>query len=116
MKAELFTLEYASEPESAIQKRDRILRRLEKNTGKVEFRKLREFVLDQLAHGETRGEWLTDLARQYNLLHGDTRRMGAVLGALSRERLIEQCGTCKRAKGHATAGGIIWKLNTQPDP
>lgn len=112
MTAELFTIETSREPETATAKRDRILRKLEKNTGKVEFKKLREFVLDQLAQGETSGEWLTDLARQYNLLHGDTRRMGAVMGSLSTAGLIEKCGNVQRRKGHATAGGLVWKLST----
>jgi hypothetical protein len=110
MTPDLFTLETTREPESAVAARDRILKKLEKDIGKVEMQKLREFVLDQLRAGSTSGEWLTDLARMSNLLHGDTRRMGAVLGALSREGLIEKCGNVPRLKGHGTSGGNLWKL------
>lgn len=111
MMQDLFTLEVSREPESAVTKRNRILRQIERQTGRVEFQKLREFVLDQLRNGSTSGEWLTDLAKQYNLLHGDERRMGAVLGSLSKAGLIVKAGTCQRRKGNATAGGIVWKLS-----
>lgn len=68
------------------------------------------FVLAYLArHGPTPGEVLvTEASRAYP--PHDARAFGAVFMTLSRRRLIEKCGTCVRAKGHGTAGGIVWRL------
>jgi hypothetical protein len=35
--------------------------------------------------------------------------------ALSRRKLIEKCGHALRAKGHGTAGGLVWRLAARPD-
>jgi hypothetical protein len=61
------------------------------------------------AHGPTPGEVLVSAAGRAHRPHDD-RAFGAVFLKLSRAGLIEQAGHAKRAKGHGTAGGVIWRL------
>lgn len=111
MTPDLFDIPTCREPASVEQERNSLLRKLEKSIGQAEVRKLREFVLDLLHAGPLSGEQLTDRATTANLLHGNPKRMGAVLAGLSRQRMIEKVGSCPRSKGHLTAGGILWSLS-----
>jgi hypothetical protein len=69
-----------------------------------------EFILAWLRrHGPTAGEVLVTEASRVHRPH-DGRAFGAVIAGLSRRKLIEVCGHAPRAKGHGTAGGLVWKL------
>lgn len=67
-----------------------------------------------LAHlrvvGECSGEELTDIARSHGAVPPDDRAFGSVFKSLSRKGLIRHAGFCLRRKGHATAGGRVWRI------
>jgi hypothetical protein len=67
-------------------------------------------VLHLRKHGPTSSEMLTDACKAAGIRTAEDRAFGAVYAALSRAGLIEKAGDCKRAKGHGTAGGILWRL------
>lgn len=68
------------------------------------------FLLDWLArHGPTPGEVLVSEASRLHPPH-DGRAFGAVFLRLKRQGLIVDCGHARRAKGHNTHGGLIWRL------
>ena len=66
-------------------------------------------ILAKLAAGRASGEELTDHVRAEGIEFKDGRALGGVIGGLSRKGLIRVVGTCHRAKGHGTAGGLIWE-------
>lgn len=69
-----------------------------------------EFILSYLGrHGPTPGEVLVTEAAKAHTPH-DARAFGAVFLSLSRRGLIEKCGYARRAKGHGTHGGLVWRL------
>ena len=92
--------------------RDEAMAQVERNAGE-EFRsKAKSFVLTYLAeHGESSGEDVTDACIAAGIEPHDTRAFGPVCFALSRAGQIEKAGFCQRRKGHATAGGIVWRLS-----
>lgn len=62
-----------------------------------------------LAHGATPGELLVDRALMAGFCPPDARAFGAVFKRLVHRKLIEQCGTCVRRKGHSCSGGRVWR-------
>lgn len=66
-------------------------------------------ILEKLRRGPASGEDITDFVRTA-LPMKDGRALGTPFAVLSQRGLIEQCGTCKRRKGHSGAGGRIWRL------
>ncbi len=64
-------------------------------------------------HGEAPGEQITDECKKAGIVPHDDRAFGPVYMGLVTRGLIEKAGTCKRLKGHLTAGGNIWRLVRQ---
>lgn len=72
--------------------------------------KAQAFVLTYLRkHGKTKGEALVNECKKAGMVPHDDRAFGAVFSGLSRAGLIACAGFCLRTKGHATAGGRVWK-------
>lgn len=66
-------------------------------------------ILEKLRRGPASGEDITDFVRAA-LPMKDGRALGSIYSSLARRALIEQADTCKRRRGHGTAGGIVWRL------
>jgi hypothetical protein len=63
------------------------------------------------SNGAMPGEDLVTACRMLGVVPArDDRAFGPVFAALSRAGRIRKAGHCDRAKGHATAGGIVWEL------
>lgn len=93
-------------------------RRAETAAARVEpsFREKAEaLILQKLARGAAPGEDITDFVRAAGLPMADGRALGATYSSLAKRGLITQVGSCKRRRGHGTAGGIVWALTT-PGP
>ena len=69
----------------------------------------RAAILAKLATGPASGEALTDHVRAQGIDFKDGRALGGVIGGMRRRGEIRVVGTCHRAKGHGTAGGLIWE-------
>ncbi len=69
----------------------------------------RALILERLAQGPASGEDCTDYCRERGLQFKDGRALGSVYSSLRRSGLIEEAGSCKRRRGHGTAGGIVWR-------
>lgn len=70
-----------------------------------------QFMLSHLRRcGPTSGEDLTDASREAGHNPADGRAFGGVIQRLHKEGLIEVYGWCLRRRGHATAGGRVWRL------
>lgn len=69
------------------------------------------WVLEHLKrHGPTSGEELVDGMKTAGFIPHDDRAFGPVFQSLSREKHIQKYGYAERAKGHGTAGGVIWRI------
>lgn len=104
--------------EVAIKQRDTAIV-LQAAANGAEFgRKSREFILDYLKeHGPTSGEALVIACKNAGIMPvKDDRAFGGSFLSLSKRGLIVKAGECKRTRGHATAGGIVWKLVKQQQP
>ena len=70
-----------------------------------------DFVLRYLAsHGPTPGEQITNACKAEGVRPHDDRAFGSVYMRLARQGRIVKVGTCRRERGHGTAGGHIWDL------
>lgn len=81
----------------------------------VEFgRRAREHILKHLReNGPTSGETLVTSCVLAGIVPvGDNRAFGGPFFSLKKRGLIRKVGDCKRAKGHATAGGSVYALAT----
>lgn len=71
----------------------------------------RQFVLSYLGNvPRASGEDLVDAAADAGIVATEPRAWGPIFGALSRDGRIAKDGFCQRRKGHATAGGLLWRL------
>lgn len=92
--------------------RYRTLAMLSKRNGQRFTERACAEVLRILQTGPASGEQITDRLKEAGIvpLVGDDRAFGPIYSKLSKEKLIEKCGTCLRRRGHATQGGNIWRL------
>lgn len=99
--------------DDALAARDVTIARVHENAGDEFSSGAKWFVIAYLnLHGPTPGEEITDACKLSGITPHDDRAFGAVYKSLSAARKIERAGYCLRRKGHATAGGIIWRLVT----
>lgn len=99
--------------ELAIKQRDTAIILQAAANGEDFGRRSREFILNHLKeHGPTSGEALVIACKNNNILpaSGDDRSYGGAFLSLSKRKLIYKAGSCKRSRGHATQGGIVWGL------
>jgi len=102
------------DPESVEEERDRAMAQVgthaeERRPGFGEA--AAAFVLAYLeTHGASPGELITVECSEAGIRPHDDRAFGPVYMRLAREGLIEKVGTCRRERGHGTAGGNIWDL------
>lgn len=68
-------------------------------------------ILEKLARGPASGEDITEFVRKV-LPMKDGRALGHAYSTLASHGLIRAVGSCKRRRGHGTAGGIVWSLTT----
>lgn len=75
-------------------------------------RKSRDFILQYLKdNGPTSGEALVIACKNAGIMPvKDDRAFGGSFLSLSKRGLIVAAGSCKRSRGHATQGGVIWAL------
>lgn len=70
-----------------------------------------------LAHlrtvGQCPGEDLTEIAKAHGAVPHDDRAFGAVYQSLSRRGPIKTVAFCLRKRGHGTAGGRVWGLQSE---
>lgn len=100
----------------AIDARDQAMEAVAQHAGDTFQDRALAFVLAYLTvHGETAGEVLTEACRRAGIVPHDDRAFGPVYMKLSRQGLIEKCGTVLRRRGHGTAGGHVWKLTSTKD-
>lgn len=95
--------------------RARGIERAEACTAKAERRGFdtdaaRACILGELERGPQSGEALVSACKAAGIVPHDDRAFGAVFGSLKRRGLIVEHAYCRRAKGHGTAGGIVWGL------
>ena len=97
----------------AIQRRDSAMAKVQANAGETFGRLAREFIVQYLsANGATPGEDITDACVAAGIEPHDTRAFGPVYMSLSKKGVIRKAGMVPRRKGHATAGGYVWELNS----
>lgn len=118
---DLFSKQVRSEPRAPTLAESEVVRddamdRVEKKAG-LQFRiDAGAFVLRYLRlHGESSGEDITDACKEAGIVPHNDRAFGPVYMALSRQGIIEKCGTAARRKGHGTSGATIWRLFEQGD-
>ena len=69
-------------------------------------------VLSYLAEfGVSSGELLTDSCKLAGVKPADDRHFGLVFRTMLKRGLICWAGACKRAKGHASRGGSLYRLS-----
>lgn len=99
---------------SVNQQRDQAIARVAQHAEEARagfLEEARQFVLTYLqVHGATSGEQLTTACKAAGIRAHDDRAFGAVFLGLAKRGQIEKCGTVKRAKGHNTSGGNVWRL------
>lgn len=72
------------------------------------------FVLAYLEmHGPTSGEVITNACKAAGIVPHDDRAFGPVYMGLVRAAKIHKVGTCRREKGHGSAGANVWALLRQ---
>jgi hypothetical protein len=59
---------------------------------------------------ESSSEDIVDACKAAFIRPREDRAFGAIFAKLSRTGVIQKAGYCQRRKGHACAGGIIWRL------
>lgn len=101
-----------SQPDHAIAQRDAALAHHAAVNGKEFGERSRAFILAHLrTHGPTSGEALVIACKAAGIVPvKDDRAFGGSFLSLSKRGLIVKAGECKRTRGHATAGGIVWML------
>lgn len=97
--------------DQAIQARDRAMERVERKSGKEFQDAAKAFIVDYLDdNGPSSGEAITNACKAAGITPHDDRAFGPALYNLAKDHLIAKCGSCKRTKGHGTAGGNVWRL------
>lgn len=102
--------------------RDRALERVaaanQGEAGTAFVDRARAHILRELEqHGPASGEALVVACRAAGVAPlTDDRAFGPVFRRLLNARLIEQIDTCKRARGHGSAGGRIYRRTSTPTP
>lgn len=96
--------------EQARQKRDLILENHEANAGRTFINEASAVIMSRLRTGEASSEDLVDACKENFIIPHDDRAFGTVFANLSRAGKIEKAGYCQRRKGHATSGGIVWRI------
>lgn len=97
--------------DEAIAGRDEGMTRVSRKAGHAFAEQAERFVVIYLRqHNEAPGERITNACKEAGIRPHDDRAFGPVYMRLIRQGLIVKCGTCKRLKGHCTAGGNIWRL------
>lgn len=100
--------------EVAVKKRDAVLVTVQVKAGTEFSRRATAFILRYLSEQEGRrapGEDITDACKAEGIKPlKDDRAFGPVYMALAKKGRIAKVGSVKRRKGHATAGGNVWKL------
>ncbi len=102
--------------ELARKQRDTILIAQEVANGNEFGARMRAFIQEHLEkHGPSSGESITNAAKEAGIVpvRGDDRAYGGSYLSLSKRKVIVKAGSCQRARGHATGGGIIWALANQ---
>lgn len=102
--------------ELARKQRDTILLSQEVANGKEFNMRMRAFIQEYLEkNGPSSGESITNAAKEAGIVpvRGDDRAYGGSYLSLSKRKVIVKAGSCQRARGHATGGGIIWALANQ---
>lgn len=101
--------------EVAVKKRDSVLATVQVSAGTDFSRRATAFILHYLSQQKEHrapGEDITDACKAEGIKPPkDDRSFGAPIMALSKAGLIVKDGYCKRRRGHACNGGVIWKLN-----
>lgn len=102
----------------AVKKRDTAIILHAAANGPEFGRRSRDFILQYLKdNGPTSGEALVIACKNAGIMPvKDDRAFGGSFLSLSKRGLIVKAGECKRTRGHATAGGIVWKLVKQQQP
>ena len=91
--------------------RDKAMSHVETNAGPNFFAQAKAHVLDYLRiYPDSSGEDIVSGGEAAGIVAHDSRSWGPVFGWLSRHKRIVKVGYCERRKGHATAGGIVWRL------
>lgn len=95
---------------TATQQRDVAIARQDAANGEEFAKRSRDFIRSYLFHnGPTSGETLVIACKAAGIIpKGDDRAFGGAFLSLSKKGLIVKVGECKRKRGHATAGGIVW--------
>lgn len=98
---------------AAFAARDIALASVESNAGPSFVDRACDFVTAYLRqHGPTPGEVLTLACRDAGIVPANTdKAFGAVYARLSRQGIISRYAECRRARGHGTGGGSIWRLS-----
>ncbi len=68
------------------------------------------FVLNYLRSGAASSEALTLACKAAGIVPHDDRAFGPVYMRLARRRQIVKVDSCRRERGHGTAGGNVWGL------
>jgi hypothetical protein len=113
MQQPAFEFYHATPPPTVNQQRDQAMARVAAHAEQARA----DFLADAKAcmlrylaqHESASGEVLSAHCKDQGIVPPDDRAFGPVLMALVRERWIEKCGSCRRAKGHGTAGGNLWR-------
>jgi hypothetical protein len=98
------------------QARDQAMAQVEAHAERVRARFVEDakaYMLVYLAthdNAPASGEELSRACKAQGIVPHDDRAFGPVLMALSKEGFIKKCGSCRRERGHGTAGGNLWKL------
>lgn len=95
---------------TAAQQRDVAIARQDAANGEEFGQRARVFILHRLRiFGPASGEELVICCKEAGITpKGDDRAFGGAFLSLSKKGLIVKVGECKRKRGHATAGGIVW--------
>ena len=95
----------------ARERRDAVLDALDKGNGETFSERARNCILTTLrVYEEATGEQLVNACVKMGIRPAHDRAFGPVFASLSRRKVIEKRGYGPRAKGHGTAGAVIWGL------
>lgn len=100
--------------EQATASRDIAILQHEASNGPEFGERARQHILEALKEGPKSGEELVNSCLGAGIVpKGDSRAFGGAFFSLSKRGLIRKVAMCNRLKGHNTAGGIVWALNTE---
>lgn len=96
----------------AVKQRDTAIIRQAVANGAEFGRRARAFIIEHLrVHGPAPGEEIVIACKNAGIIPArDDRSFGGAFLSLSKKHIIYKAGSCKRLRGHATQGGIIWSL------